>query len=119
MYPTLTAADNGASLFSLRHLDQGQSLGPVAELVELLGPAFCSCTAGQVSSQVGSGSDWPWPALIARPPRALLLDQPRCPVWTPEPARRSAPMLEVVRRLGVATIYVTHDHVEAFWSPTS
>jgi ABC-type sugar transport system ATPase subunit len=50
---------------------------------------------------------------MARRPAALLMDEPLASLDAPVRRRLRKEIKEFQRRLGVPTIYVTHDHAEA------
>ena len=110
LYPHLTVADNVG--FPLRHLDEAARAARVAQVVDLLGlrpllrrrPAQLSGGQRQLLAMARA---------IARPPRAFLLDQPLSSLDSTARDEVRGNVLNLVRHLGVATVYVTHDHAEA------
>jgi multiple sugar transport system ATP-binding protein len=110
LYPQLTVADNIG--FPLRHLDEAAREARAAQVVDLLGlrpllrrrPAQLSGGQRQLLAMARA---------IARPPRAFLLDQPLSSLDSTARDEVRGKVLNLVRHLGVATVYVTHDHAEA------
>ena len=70
-------------------------------------------TASRPTSPAASASGWPWAGpSSARPTRSCSTS--RCPTSTPSSAGRCAPRSpRMQRRLGITTVYVTHDQTEA------
>jgi multiple sugar transport system ATP-binding protein len=110
LYPHLSVADN--VIFPLRHLDEASREARLAQVVELLGlRAYLHRRPSQLSG--GQRQRVAMARAIARPPRAFLLDQPLSSLDAAARDEVRTHVLDVVRRLGVATVYVTHDHTEA------
>jgi multiple sugar transport system ATP-binding protein len=110
LYPHLTVGENVA--FPLMHLPEPERVARVAEVVRMLGletllhkrPTHLSGGQRQRVAMARA---------IARPPSAFLLDQPLSSLDAAARDGVRADILDLVHRLGVATVYVTHDHVEA------
>lgn len=110
LYPHLSVAENIG--FPLRHLDEATREARLAEVVTMLGLGpYLRRRPGQLSG--GQRQRVAMARAIARPPRAFLLDQPLSSLDAATRDEVRAHVLTVVRHLGVATVYVTHDHVEA------
>ena len=110
LYPHLTVADNIG--FPLMAQDERRRTARVAEVASLLGlEALLRRRPGQLSG--GQRQRVALGRAIARMPRALLMDQPLASLDTATRDAVRAELAELVRTLGVPTVYVTHDHVEA------
>jgi multiple sugar transport system ATP-binding protein len=110
LYPHLSVADNVA--FPLRHLDEATREARLAQVVDLLGlRGYLHRRPAQLSG--GQRQRVAMARAIARPPRAFLLDQPLSSLDSAARDELRTQVLDVVRRLGVATVYVTHDQMEA------
>ena len=110
LYPHLTVGENIA--FPLIGQDERRRMTRVAEVARLLGlESVLHRRPGQLSG--GQRQRLAMARAIARPPRVLLMDQPLASL---DAAARDAvrtDLIELIRELGLPTIYVTHDHVEA------
>jgi multiple sugar transport system ATP-binding protein len=110
LYPHLSVADNVA--FPLRHFDEAKREARLAQVVDMLGlRAYLHRRPSQLSG--GQRQRVAMARAIARPPRAFLLDQPLSSLDAAARDEVRAHVLDVVRHLGVATVYVTHDQTEA------
>jgi multiple sugar transport system ATP-binding protein len=110
LYPHLSVADNIS--FPLRHLDEDVREARTAQVAGMLGLHSClHRRPGQLSG--GQRQRLAIARAIARPPRAFLLDQPLSSLDAAARDEIRGNVFDLVRHLGVATIYVTHDHVEA------
>jgi multiple sugar transport system ATP-binding protein len=110
LYPHLNVADNIG--FPLMHVDEAERTARVTEVAHLLGlDGLLQKRPGQLSG--GQRQRVAMARAIARPPRAFLLDQPLSNLDAGARDIVRTDVLELVRRLGVATVYVTHDQDEA------
>jgi multiple sugar transport system ATP-binding protein len=110
LYPHLTVAENIA--FPLRYLDEATREARVTEVATMLG--LCDVLHRRPAKLSGGQRQRVAMArAIARPPKAFLLDQPLSSLDPDARDEVRGTVLELARMLGVATIYVTHDHEEA------
>jgi multiple sugar transport system ATP-binding protein len=110
LYPHLSVADNIG--FPLSHYDEAARTARIAEVAELTGLGrLLNRRPGQLSG--GQRQRVALGRAIARPPTALLLDQPLSSLDAGARDDLRTDILVLARSLGVATLYVTHDHVEA------
>ncbi len=72
-----------------------------------------SSTGGRRSSPAASASGWPWGGPSCASPRAFLMDEPLSNLDAKLRVQMRAEIARLQRDLGVTTIYVTHDQVEA------
>src|ERR1700733_10761379 len=112
LYPHMTVADNLAFGLKLRHTPKAEIKRRVGEAAELLGlepylgrkPAALS---GGQRQRVAMGR------AIVREPAAFLMDEPLSNLDAKLRVQMRAEIAALQRELGVTTIYVTHDQVEA------
>ena len=114
LYPHLTRVREhrlpaAAARRAVRRRDQGQGRGGGRRRSS--SPSTSS--ASRPTSPAASASGWRWAApSCARPTRSCSTS--RCPTSTPSCAARCAPRsCGMQRRLGITTVYVTHDQTEA------
>ena len=112
LYPHMTVRQNIGFALRLRHVPRAEINRKVAEAAELLGltewidrkPAQLS---GGQRQRVAMGR------AIVREPSVFLMDEPLSNLDAKLRVRMRAEVARIQRRLGVATLYVTHDQIEA------
>src|SRR6202000_715307 len=112
LYPHMTVADNLAFGLKLRHTPKAEIRRRVSEAAELLGlteylarkPAALS---GGQRQRVAMGR------AIVREPQAFLMEEPLSNLDAKLRVSMRASLAQLHARLGVTTVYVTHDQVEA------
>jgi multiple sugar transport system ATP-binding protein len=112
LYPHMTVAENIGFALRLRKLPKTQVQEKVREAAEILGltehldrkPAQLS---GGQRQRVAMGR------AIVREPAAFLMDEPLSNLDAKLRVQMRAEVSRIQRRLGVATLYVTHDQTEA------
>ncbi len=112
LYPNMTVAENIAFAMKLRKVDKAEIERKVRETAELLEltpvldrkPAQLS---GGQRQRVAMGR------AIVREPKLFLMDEPLSNLDAKLRVQTRAEISKLQRRLGVTTIYVTHDQVEA------
>jgi multiple sugar transport system ATP-binding protein len=112
LYPHMTVRENIAFALSVRHQNKADSRRRVQEAAQLLGltdaldrkPAQLS---GGQRQRVAMGR------AIVREPSAFLMDEPLSNLDAKLRVQMRAEVSQIHRRLGVATMYVTHDQTEA------
>src|SRR5215470_2476385 len=112
LYPHMTVADNLAFGLKLRHTPKAEIKRRVGEAAEMLGlepylnrkPAALS---GGQRQRVAMGR------AIVREPAAFLMDEPLSNLDAKLRVSMRAALNQLHERLGVTTVYVTHDQVEA------
>jgi multiple sugar transport system ATP-binding protein len=110
LYPHLTVAQNIG--FPLLHLADDVRVARIAEVARTLRlDGVLHRRPTQLSG--GQRQRLAMARAIARPPRVFLLDQPLSNLDAVSRDAVRADVLDLIRRLGVTTVYVTHDHDEA------
>ncbi len=112
LYPHMSVRQNLGYGLKARRTDKAEIARRVAEVAELLGlqellerkPAQLS---GGQRQRVAMGR------AIVREPKAFLLDEPLSNLDAKLRVGMRASLAQLHRRLGVTTVYVTHDQVEA------
>jgi multiple sugar transport system ATP-binding protein len=112
LYPSMTVRDNIGFGLKLRHMPKASIAERVNEAMGLLGltdwadrkPAQLS---GGQRQRVAMGR------AIVREPSVFLMDEPLSNLDAKLRVQMRAEVARIQRRLGVATVYVTHDQVEA------
>jgi multiple sugar transport system ATP-binding protein len=112
LYPHMTVRQNLAYGLKVRRTQKDEITRRVAEVAELLGlselldrrPAHLS---GGQRQRVAMGR------AIAREPKAFLMDEPLSNLDAKLRVGMRASLAQLHSRLGVTTVYVTHDQVEA------
>jgi len=112
LYPHMTVADNIGFALKLRKLPKQEINRRVNEAAQILGltdwldrkPGLLS---GGQRQRVAMGR------AIVREPQVFLMDEPLSNLDAKLRVQMRAEVTRIQRRLGVATLYVTHDQVEA------
>ena len=112
LYPHMTVGKNIGFALQMRHLPRAEIKKKVSDTVELLGLSECidrkpGHLSGGQRQRVAMGR------AIVRDPSAFLMDEPLSNLDAKLRVRMRAEVARIQRRLGVATLYVTHDQVEA------
>ena len=112
LYPHMTVAQNIGFALSLRNLPKGEldrrvrEAADVLSLTEWLDRKPAQLSGGQ-RQRVAMGR------AIVREPAAFLMDEPLSNLDAKLRVQMRAEVSRIQRRLGVATMYVTHDQTEA------
>jgi multiple sugar transport system ATP-binding protein len=112
LYPHMSVADNIGFALKLAHLPKAEIRSRVAEaarmldLEEYLGRKPKALSGGQ-RQRVAMGR------AIVRRPQVFLLDEPLSNLDAKLRVQTRTQIASLQRRLGVTTVYVTHDQVEA------
>jgi multiple sugar transport system ATP-binding protein len=112
LYPHMTVAENIGFSLKLRHLDKAeinrrvQEAGQTLGLESMLNIKPVSLSGGQ-RQRVAMGR------ALVREPAAFLMDEPLSNLDAKLRVQMRAEVSRIQRRLGVATLYVTHDQTEA------
>ena len=112
LYPHMTVYDNMAFALKLRRINKGEIDRRVKEAAEILGiepylKRRPKALSGGQRQRVALGR------AIVREPAAFLMDEPLSNLDAKLRVQTRAEIQKLHRRLGVTTIYVTHDQVEA------
>ena len=112
LYPHMTVAENIAFSLNLRHMPKDevdQRVHETAELLELdaLLDRRPHALSGGQRQRVAMGR------AIVRNPKVFLMDEPLSNLDAKLRVQMRADIAEIQERLGVTTVYVTHDQVEA------
>ncbi len=112
LYPNMTVADNIAFAMKLRKTDKAEMAKKVAEVAELLElSAVLDRKPGQLSG--GQRQRVAMGRAIVRNPKLFLMDEPLSNLDAKLRVQTRAEISKLQRRLGVTTMYVTHDQIEA------
>ncbi|MDO9176335.1 MAG: ATP-binding cassette domain-containing protein, partial [Actinomycetota bacterium] len=112
LYPNMTVADNIAFAMKLRKTDKAEIAAKVAEVAELLElTAVLDRKPGQLSG--GQRQRVAMGRAIVRNPKLFLMDEPLSNLDAKLRVQTRAEISKLQRRLGVTTMYVTHDQIEA------
>jgi len=112
LYPHMSVYENMAFALKLRHLPKKQieqnvrKAAAILALMEQLGKKPRNLSGGQ-RQRVAMGR------AIVREPQAFLMDEPLSNLDAKLRVQMRAEIARIQRDLGVTTIYVTHDQVEA------
>ena len=112
LYPHMTVADNIGFALKLRKLPKAEIVAKVKDAADILGltdyldrkPAQLS---GGQRQRVAMGR------AIVREPSVFLMDEPLSNLDAKLRVQMRAEVQRIQRRIGVATLYVTHDQIEA------
>jgi multiple sugar transport system ATP-binding protein len=112
LYPHMTVADNIAFPLELRGVRKAEIKRKVAEAAEILGlTEWLARKPGQLSG--GQRQRVAMGRAIVREPAVFLMDEPLSNLDAKLRVQMRAEVSRIQRRIGVATIYVTHDQIEA------
>ena len=112
LFPHMTVAGNIAFPLTLRHTPKKEIERRVAETAKILGLSeWLSRKPGQLSG--GQRQRVAMGRAIVRKPTVFLMDEPLSNLDAKLRVQMRAEVSRLQRRLGVATIYVTHDQTEA------
>ncbi|MFI3254607.1 MAG: ABC transporter ATP-binding protein [Eubacteriales bacterium] len=112
LYGNLTVYDNIGMSMKVRHEDQVDIHDVVIPTAEMLGLSdylnrYPDMLSGGQKQRVALGR------AITRHPKVFLMDEPLSNLDAKLRASTRVEILEMQRKLGVTTVYVTHDQVEA------
>ncbi len=112
LYPHMTVRENLAFPLKLRKTPKAEISAKVNETAEILGlTEWLDRKPGQLSG--GQRQRVAMGRAIVRNPSVFLMDEPLSNLDAKLRVQMRAEVQRIQRRLGVATIYVTHDQVEA------
>jgi len=112
LYPHMTVAENIGFALKLRHTPKDQLKAKVNEAAEILGLTdWLDRKPGQLSG--GQRQRVAMGRAIVREPSVFLMDEPLSNLDAKLRVQMRAEVARIQRRIGVSTIYVTHDQVEA------
>jgi multiple sugar transport system ATP-binding protein len=112
LYPHMTVAENIGFALKLRKLPKDQLDAKVREAAEILGLTdWLDRKPGQLSG--GQRQRVAMGRAIVREPSVFLMDEPLSNLDAKLRVQMRAEVARIQRRIGVATVYVTHDQVEA------
>jgi len=112
LFPNLTALDNVAFGLRLRRMPARRRRARAGELLELVG---LGAQAGQYPHQLSGGQQQrvALARALAIEPRVLLLDEPLSALDAQVRAQLRDEIRSLQSRLGITTLFVTHDQEEA------
>jgi multiple sugar transport system ATP-binding protein len=112
LYPHMTVAENIGFALKLRKMPKPQIQAKVKETAEILGlTEWLDRKPGQLSG--GQRQRVAMGRAIVREPSVFLMDEPLSNLDAKLRVQMRAEVQRIQRRIDVATIYVTHDQVEA------
>src|SRR5205823_8198973 len=112
LYPHMTVAENIGFALKLRKLPKDQLDAKVKEAADILGLTdWLDRKPGQLSG--GQRQRVAMGRAIVREPSVFLMDEPPSNLDAKLRVQMRAEVARIQRRIDVATIYVTHDQVEA------
>jgi multiple sugar transport system ATP-binding protein len=112
LYPHMSVADNIGFPLRMQRLKKPEARQRVREVAELLGiEGLLDRKPRQLSG--GQRQRVAMGRAIIRHPRAFLMDEPLSNLDAKLRVQMRAELVKLHRRLGVTTIYVTHDQTEA------
>jgi multiple sugar transport system ATP-binding protein len=112
LYPHMTVAQNIGFALKLRHLPKDELNAKVKDAADILGLTdWLDRKPGQLSG--GQRQRVAMGRAIVREPSVFLMDEPLSNLDAKLRVQMRAEVQRIQRRIGVSTIYVTHDQVEA------
>ena len=112
LYPHMTVAENIGFALKLRHLPKDQLKAKVSDAADILGLTdWLDRKPGQLSG--GQRQRVAMGRAIVRDPSVFLMDEPLSNLDAKLRVQMRAEVARIQRRMGVSTIYVTHNQVEA------
>jgi multiple sugar transport system ATP-binding protein len=112
LYPHMTVAENIGLPLKLRKLPKGQIGAKVSEAAHILGlTEWLDRKPGQLSG--GQRQRVAMGRAIVREPAVFLMDEPLSNLDAQLRVQMRAEVSRIQKRLAVATVYVTHDQIEA------
>jgi multiple sugar transport system ATP-binding protein len=112
LYPHMTVAENIGFALKLRKLPKPQIASKVKETAEILGlTEWLDRKPGQLSG--GQRQRVAMGRAIVREPSVFLMDEPLSNLDAKLRVQMRAEVQRIQRRINVATLYVTHDQIEA------
>jgi multiple sugar transport system ATP-binding protein len=112
LYPHMTVGENIGFALKMKHTPKQEIAMKVRETAEILGlTEWIDRKPGQLSG--GQRQRVAMGRAIVREPKVFLMDEPLSNLDAKLRVQMRAEVARIQRRLGVATIYVTHDQVEA------
>jgi multiple sugar transport system ATP-binding protein len=112
LYPHMTVSENIGFALKLRKMPKDQIAAKVKETAEILGlTEWLARKPGQLSG--GQRQRVAMGRAIVREPSVFLMDEPLSNLDAKLRVQMRAEVQRIQRRINVATLYVTHDQVEA------
>jgi multiple sugar transport system ATP-binding protein len=112
LYPHMTVGENIAFALKLRKVSKAETRRKVAEAAAILGlTEWMDRKPGQLSG--GQRQRVAMGRAIVRDPAVFLMDEPLSNLDAKLRVQMRAEVSRIQRRIGVATLYVTHDQTEA------
>ena len=112
LYPHMTVAENIGFALKLRKMPKPEIAAKVKDTAEILGlTEWLDRKPGQLSG--GQRQRVAMGRAIVREPSVFLMDEPLSNLDAKLRVQMRAEVARIQRRIGVSTIYVTHDQVEA------
>ncbi|TNC62004.1 ABC transporter ATP-binding protein [Rubellimicrobium roseum] len=114
LFPNLTVAQNVGFGLKIAGVRAAEAQGRVAEMLDLIGLPMAEF-GGRYPFQLSGGQQQrvALARALAPRPRVLLLDEPLSALDAKVRVRLRTEIRDIQRRLGITTIFVTHDQEEA------
>ena len=113
LYPSKTVAENMGFALKMQHVPKDERARRVRRRPSCWTWTRSCWTASPRPCPAGSGSAWPWAGPSSASPRVFLMDEPLSNLDAKLRVQTRSQIAELQRRLGITTVYVTHDQVEA------
>ena len=113
LYPHMTVYDNIGFALKLAGVPQGRRSTRGCARRRRCSSSRSTSTASRASSRAASASGWRWVGRSCASRPAFLMDEPLSNLDAKLRVQMRAEIAALQRDLGVTTIYVTHDQVEA------
>ena len=113
LYPHMTVADNMGFALKIAGVPKDEIRKRVEEAAQILDLDARTSSASRRRSPVASASASPWAAPSSASPQVFLMDEPLSNLDAKLRVQTRTQIASLQRRLGVTTVYVTHDQVEA------
>ena len=113
LYPHMTVADNMGFALKIAGVDKDEIAPSASRRPRSSSTSSSTSTASRRPSPVASVSASPWAAPSCVSPQVFLMDEPLSNLDAKLRVQTRTQIASLQRRLGVTTVYVTHDQVEA------
>ena len=113
LYPHMTVADNMGFALKIAGVDKAEIAQARRGGRQDPRPRASTSSASRRRSPVASASASPWAGRSSASPQVFLMDEPLSNLDAKLRVQTRTQIASLQRRLGVTTVYVTHDQVEA------
>ena len=113
LYPHMSVFDNMAYGLKIAEGAQGRDQDGGSTRPRRSWSSATCWSASRASSPAGSASAWPWAAPSCAQPQVFLFDEPLSNLDAKLRAQTRLEIQKLHRELGITSLFVTHDQVEA------